>query len=169
MPFFTGRTGSLRVGIDNASLGALTAAPNTTREVAKIRDWSLDTTVELLSTNSIDSGVNTFTPGVKGATGSATLIYYRLEISEQPTFFSFQQLIGKGLLKTGSITAADRVFFDLNVGTDTAQGVNIDDIKLWGYITSVGISVSTGELSTVPIQFTMDGDFVEIFGEQPNP
>jgi hypothetical protein len=33
----------------------------------------------LLSTNAIDSVANTYTPGVKGATGSATLIYYRLE------------------------------------------------------------------------------------------
>jgi len=57
MAFYTGRTGSLT--FDG-------------KPVAKIRDWSLDTTVELLSTNAIDSTVNTFTPGVKGATGSAT-------------------------------------------------------------------------------------------------
>ena len=60
----TGRTGSLVFG---------------GKPVAKIRDWSLETTVELLSTNTIDSAVNSFVPGVSGATGSATLMYYKLE------------------------------------------------------------------------------------------
>jgi hypothetical protein len=46
---------------------------------------------------------------------------------------------------------------ELNVGGDAA-----DDIKLNAYITSAQVSVSTGELSVVPIQFTMDGDFTEV-------
>jgi hypothetical protein len=35
-----------------------------------------------------------------------------------------------------------------------------DDIQFFAYITSAQVSVSTGELSTVPIQFTVDGDFL---------
>jgi hypothetical protein len=110
----------------------------------------------LISTNSIDSGVNTFTPGIKGATGSATLIYYRLEGNEVNTFYSFNTLMNNTIGKTGLVTEADRVFLQLNAG-----GGSSDDIKFWAYITSIGVTVSTGELSTVPIQFTMDGDFVE--------
>ena len=141
MAFYTGRTGSLT--FDG-------------KPVAKIRDWSLDTTVELLSTNAIDSVVNTFTPGVKGATGSATLIYYRLEGTESATYNQFTTLLGK-IMKGGAATDADRVLLELNVGGDAK-----DDIKFNAYITSAQVSVSTGELSTVPIQFTMDGDFVEV-------
>ena len=80
MAFFTGRTGSL---VFNS------------KPVAKIRDWSLETTVELLSTNTIDSGVNTFVPGVKGATGSATLMYYRLGSGEGTELTEFTELLGK--------------------------------------------------------------------------
>ena len=141
MAFFTGRTGSL----------VFDGKP-----VAKIRDWSLDTTVELLSTNAIDSTVNTFTPGVKGATGSATLIYYRLEGTESASFTQFTALLSK-IMKGGAVTESDRVFLELNVGGGVA-----DDIKFNAYITSAQVSVSTGELSTVPIQFTMDGDFTEV-------
>jgi len=141
MGFFTGRTGSL----------VFSGKP-----VAKIRDWSLDTTVELLSTNTIDSAVNTFTPGVKGATGSATLMYYRLEPGESTTFNQFTSLLSK-VMKDGAIQKADRVLLELNVGGDAA-----DDIKFNAYITSAQVSVSTGELSVVPIQFTMDGDFTEV-------
>jgi hypothetical protein len=141
MGFFTGRSGSLT--FDG-------------KKVAKIRDWSVETTVELLSTNSIDSTVNTFTPGVKGATGSATLMYYRLEAGESETKTEFTALLSK-IMQKGGIETADRVFLELNVGGGAA-----DDIKMNAYITSAQVSVSTGELSVVPIQFTMDGDFTEI-------
>ena len=141
MGFYTGRSGHL---IFNG------------KKVAKIRDWSVETTVELLSTNAIDSTVNTFTPGVKGATGSATLMYYRLESGESATKTQFTALLYK-IMKKGTITNADRVLLDLNVG-----GTNDDDIKMFAYITSAQVSVSTGELSVVPIQFTMDGDFAQV-------
>ena len=141
MAFFTGRTGSLVFG---------------GKPVAKIRDWSLDTTVELLSTNTIESTSNTFTPGVKGATGSATLMYYRLETGESASFAEFTELLSK-IMKTGSIETSQRVLLELNVGA----GIN-DDIKFNAYITSANVSVSTGELSVVPITFTVDGDFTDV-------
>jgi hypothetical protein len=141
MGFYTGRQGSL---VFNG------------KQVAKIRDWSVETTVELLSTNAIDSTVNTFTPGVKGATGSATLIYYRLEAGESATRTEFTALLSK-IMQKGAIANANRVLLELNVGGGAA-----DDIKMNAYITSAQVSVSTGELSVVPIQFTMDGDFTEV-------
>jgi translation initiation factor IF-2 len=61
-------------------------------------------------------------------------------------------IVHKGV---GAITEADRVLMQLNAG----GGVG-DDIQFFAYITSAQVSVSTGELSTVPIQFTVDGDFL---------
>ena len=144
MTFFTGRTGSLVFN---------------DKPVAKIRDWSLETTVELLSTNTIDSGVNTFVPGVKGATGSATLMYYRLESGEDASFTEFTALLGK-IMKEGSIGTGDEVTIELNVagGTGSATSDN-NDMKFKAYITSASLSVSTGELTVVPINFTVNGDF----------
>jgi hypothetical protein len=139
MGFYTGRIGS--VVFDG-------------KPVAKIRDWSLDTTVELLSTNAIDSTVNTFTPGVKGATGSATLLYYRLEAGESATYTEFTSLINK-VQKVGAITTSDRVLLQLKVGAESG-----DDIQFYAYITAARLSVSSGELTSVPIDFTMDGDFL---------
>jgi hypothetical protein len=141
MGFFTGRTGSLVFG---------------GKPVAKVHDWSLDTTVELLSTNTIDSAVNTFTPGIKGATGSATLMYYRLESGESASFTQFTALLGK-IMKGGAVTESDRVLLQLNVGGSVA-----DNIDFNAYITSAQVTASTGELSVVPIQFTMDGDFTDV-------
>lgn len=141
MGFYTGRSGSLSYN---------------GKPVAKIRDWSVETSVELLSTNAIDSVVNTFTPGIKSASGSATLIYYRLEPGESETKTQFTALLNQ-IMRAGAITATQRVFLELNVG-----GGSADDIKFYAYITSAQVAVSTGELSVVPIQFTMDGDFVEV-------
>ena len=141
MGFYTGRSGSL---VFNS------------KPVAKIRDWSVETTLELLPTNSIDSAVNTFTPGVKGATGSATLMYYKLEAGEGATKTEFTELLNK-IMRLGGIGENQRVFLELNVGGGAA-----DDIKFDAYITSAQVSVSTGELSVVPIQFTMDGDFNQV-------
>ncbi len=124
------------------------------KPVAKIRDWSLESSVELLSTTAIDSTVTTFTPGMKSASGSATLLYYRLEAGEAATLTQFTALLGK-IQKVGAVTEADRVKLKLRVGDGAA-----DDIEFFAYITSTQVGVSTGELVVVPIQFTVDGDFV---------
>jgi len=71
MGFYTGRTGKLEFWSGSSY-----------KPVAKIRDWTLNSTVELLSTTVVDSIASTFTPGIKSATGSATLLYYRLESGE---------------------------------------------------------------------------------------
>lgn len=143
MGFYTGRTGSIQVN---------------TKTVLKIRDWSLETTVELLSTNSIDSFANTFVPGVKGATGSATIMYYRKESSDSADTVDFTKVLeSSGMMKTGKISTSNKVTFILNA-SDEAK----DDIKFDGYITSSSVAVSTGEISTISINFTVDGDFAEV-------
>ena len=141
MGFYTGRTGSL----------VFSGQP-----VAKIRDWSLETSVELLSTNDISSVANTFTPGVKGATGSATLLYYRLENEDTGKLTEFTKLLGN-IMRIGAITDNQKVRLILNVGNQSA-----DDIRLDAFITSAQVGSSTGELSTVSVQFTMDGDFLDV-------
>lgn len=147
MGFYTGRSGSLKVG---------------GKTVAKIRDWSLESTMELLSTNSIDSKYNTFTPGVMGATGSATLLLYRLENENTSTTTdAFKVLLDSQLMNTGVKGATEtnaKLAFELNASSAAA-----DDIKFNGYITSASMSVSTGELSTVSINFTVDDDFTQTF------
>ena len=132
MAFYTGRNGSIKIG---ASV------------VEKVRDWSLETTVELLSTNTIDSGVNTFVPGIKGATGSATLLYY------QAGSTNFKSILSK-ILKTSEISTSDRVQLTLKVDDAGSNSITFN-----AYITSATVSVSSGELTVVPFNFTVDGEF----------
>ena len=139
MGFYTGCTGSI------VYLG---------KPVAKVRDWSIETSLDMLDTTTLENCTKTFIPNTKTTTGSATLMYYRLESGESTTFTEFTALLGK-IHKTGQVTVADRV--QITLRTSTAAN---DDIIFNAYITNAQISMSPNELVTVPIQFQVDGDFL---------
>jgi hypothetical protein len=158
MPYFTGRTGALYL----TAVGTNDPTPVAAEKAYKLRDWSLETTVELLETTTVDTAVKSYTPGASSATGSATLLYYRPEVGE--TGVQFDQFLNK-LMKTtnAGVTESDRVGMILRVGeTPGAGGDNKDDLAFNAYITNASLSVSTGELSAVSLQFTVDGPFREL-------
>jgi hypothetical protein len=158
MGFYTGRSGKLFLS------SILTTAPNPseTQSVLKIRDWSLETTLELLETTTIDTAVKRYTPGMVSSTGSATVMYYRTEAGDVGV--QFDQLLSK-VMKTSNdgVTESDRVGMVLRAGAQPGAGVDVkDDIAFNAYITSAGITVGTGELTSVSLQFTVDGAFLEL-------
>jgi hypothetical protein len=128
MPFYTGRTGKLRLGDS---------------EVSKVRNWTLDTSVNMLDTTALGATANTFTPGLFSATGSATLSYYNGDTTD------VTNLLQK-ITKTGAVTESDRVNLTFEVGT--SQTFTAD-----AYINSASITSSTDELTTVSFNFTVDG------------
>jgi hypothetical protein len=158
MGFYTGRTGTLFL------TPILTAAPNPSASQAmlKIRDWSLETSLELLETTTIDTAVKTYTPGMVSSTGSATVMYYRRESGDVGV--QFEQMLNRIMKTTAAgVTEADRVGLVLRVGTQPGIGVDVkDDIAFNAYITTAGITVGTGELTSVSISFTVDGPFLEL-------
>lgn len=146
-----------------AGTGGVTVAAS--QQALKLRDWSLETTMELLETTTVDTAVKSFTPGAVSSTGSATVLYYRREgtTSTEPGV-QFDQFLGK-IMKTSTVgvTEADRVGIVLRVGATAGTGTDIkDDIAFNAYITSASMQVSTGELSSVAISFTVDGPFREL-------
>ena len=131
----------------------------------KLRDWSLETSLELLETTTVDTAVKTYTPGVVSSTGSATVLYYRREgtTSTEPGV-QFDQFLRK-VMKTSvnGVTYDDRVTLILRAGTQVNISPDIkDDIVFNAFITNASIQVSTGELTSVTIQFTVDGPFREL-------
>ena len=158
MGFYTGRSGKIFLYDD----GAIDPAPSSATSVLKIRDWSIDTTLELLETTTIDTAVKSYTPGMVSSTGSATVMYYRKEGADIGV--QFDQLLNK-IMKTsnGGVGTGDRVGLALRAGAQAGVGTDIkDDISFNAYITSASITVGTGELTSVAIQFTVDGPFLEI-------
>lgn len=158
MAFFTGRTGALYL----ISAGTGDVTPAASEKALKLRDWSLETTLELLETTTVDTAVKSYTPGSVSSTGSATVLYYRTESGD--TGVQFDHFLSK-IMKTSSagVTTSDRVGIVLRVGeTSGNSGDNKDDIAFNAYITNASLQVSTGELTSVAIQFTVDGAFREL-------
>jgi hypothetical protein len=141
---------------------AVAPNPADNRAVLKIRDWSIETSLELLETTTIDSAVKTYTPGMVSSTGSATVMYYRAQAGDVGV--QFDELLNK-IMKTtqDGVTDDDLVGMVLRAGAQPNAGLDVkDDIAFNAYITNAGITVGTGELTSVSLQFTVDGPFVEL-------
>jgi hypothetical protein len=66
-------------------------------------------------------------------------------------------------MHTGKITRSDLVTLKLRVGTGNPDASTADDtIQVRAFITNASIAVSNGELTAVPIQFTVEGDWIGI-------
>ena len=133
MPFYTGRTGKLKL------------AGN---EVAKVRDWSLDVSVDMLETTTLGDFNETYTPGMVSTTGSATVSYYTGATN------GVVQLLEK-IVTTGAVTDANQVELSFEVGPNQFFTGS-------GFINSAGIASSTNELTSVAFQFTMNGPLTVI-------
>ena len=158
MGFYTGRSGRLYI----TPILAAAPSPAENQSVLKIRDWSIETSLELLETTTIDTAVKSYTPGMVSSTGSATVMYYRQESGDVGV--QFEQLLNK-VMKTSTtgVSESDRVGMVLRAGVQPGAGVDVkDDIAFNAYITSAGITVGTGELTSVALQFTVDGPFIEL-------
>lgn len=161
MAFYTGRTGALFMS--DSGTGVVT--PTTSQQALKLRDWSLETSLELLETSTVDTAVKSYTPGMVSSTGSATVLYYRREgtTSTEPGV-QFEQFLNKVMkTTTAGITESDRVTLVLRAGVEPGTTGDVkDDIAFNAYITNASVQVSTGELTSVAIQFTVDGPFREL-------
>jgi hypothetical protein len=158
MGFYTGRSGRMYI----TPILAAGPTPADNQSVLKIRDWSIETSLELLETTTIDTAVKKYTPGMVSSTGSATVMYYRVESGDVGV--QFEQLLNKVMKTTNvGVTEADRVGMVLRAGSQLGTGADVkDDIAFNAYITNAGITVGTGELSSVSLQFTVDGPFIEL-------
>lgn len=160
MGFYTGRSGKLYM-----SPTPFTVEPNPADNlsVLKIRDWSIETSLELLETTTIDTAVKSYVPGLVSSTGSATVMYYRSEPGDVGV--QFEQLLNK-IMKTnqnGVTAESDRIGMVLRAGAQPGAGFDVkDEIAFNAYITTAGITVGTGELTSVSLSFTVDGPFLEL-------
>lgn len=155
MGYYTGRDGHL------SFRRLLSDGSRDTRRVAKVRNWSLTTNVALLPTTTLEDFADSFVPSTKGGSGSATIIYYRLEpgVDDLSARYQFTALLRR-IMKRGAIESTDKVRLELNVSPAA-----VDDIVIDAWITSARIASATSELTEVEIQFTQDGDFQEVIDQ----
>lgn len=130
---FTGRDGRLLV--DNV-------------EQAKVTNWSLTGSLEVLESTTLGDSQRSYTPGVQEFSGTATLLYY---VDDEGANDASTLL--KKVLKTGAVASTDTVTLRLRL----VQGSTNRDVELTAYITSVTYGASVGEISTAQISFQATG------------
>jgi len=118
--------------------------------LAKVVNFSLQADLETLETTTLGDSLRSYSPGVLGYSGNASLLYYKDDSGRINTANLLNKLIRTG---TGGVSSSDTVELTLR----WVDGTDENDIKLTAYITSATIGASTGEITRADISFTGTG------------
>ncbi len=168
MAIFTGATGKLFLNntADNDDPGT---------EIAKVQNWSFNTSVSLVSTKTLGQTDDVFTPVGRSTTGSCRILYYQQTLGSKSTDDSASTLLNKVIKQRDSATdILNGASLDQNDEVDAAKTfrirLTIDDgttdnagkitgkfIDMRVFITSISMSMSVGEVLAADIQFQCQG------------
>ena len=118
--------------------------------LAKVVNFAVSSNLETLETTTLGDGVRSYSPGVTGYSGSATLLYYK----DDNNAINTTDLLNK-LIKTGTdgVSTSDTVELTLR----WVDGTDNNDIKLTAYITSASLGAATGDIVRAEIAFQGTG------------
>jgi hypothetical protein len=136
--YYTGRDGRLLIG---------------GTEQAKVTNWSLTGSLEVLETTTLTDQQRSYVPGVQEFSGSATLLYYNDGTGRNDAATAL-----KKILKVGGVASTDTVDMRLRL----VEGNTNHDIRLTAYITSATYGASVGEVSSAQISFQGTGALTEV-------
>ena len=115
-----------------------------TNTIAKVRDWSLTVSKDALEDTCLGDLDRTYIEGLRGTTGSATILY-------DPSRSSANTLLNTIFLTEGKET---KLTFKMNRnGYADGGGTFVCD----GFLTSVSPSVSVGDAQAVSVTFQVSG------------
>ena len=132
--------------------------------IAKIRDWSYNSTSEVIETTALGDVTKTFAPSITSGEGNATLMFYEddLNDSDSTRMKDIYELVD--LLFPRDV--APRVIMSLAVD---GGAFTVDDADLWktnfmfnAFITSASVAVNYGEVVAVSTSFTVDGPLLDV-------
>lgn len=109
--------------------------------IAKVRDVSITFARDALETTGIGQADRTYAYGIRGTTGSGTLLY-------DPSDAATTNVINRLLSDSDTLNTLSMV-----LDTSTTVGTITGD----ALITQAGTSISAGDLVSVPISFTFSG------------
>lgn len=132
---YTGRDGVLQLG-------------GTT--LAKVVNFQVSSNLETLETTTLNEHIRSYSPGVVGYSGSATLLYYKDGSGNINTTNVLNKLYKTG---TSGVSSSDTVELTFR----WIDGTDNNDIKLTAYITSASIGAATGDIVRAEIAFQGTG------------
>ena len=133
--FYTGRDGALQIA-------------GTT--VAKVVSFAFQSDLETLETTTLSDNIRSYSPGVVGYSGSASLLYYKEDSGSINTSGILSKLIKTGTTGVSSTDTVELTFRWID-GTDN------NDIKMTAYVTSASMGAATADLVRAEISFVGTG------------
>ena len=134
--YFSGKDGKLYIGGTN---------------VAQLQNWSFSQSMSVLEITAMGDTDRTLKPGVRSYSGSARAYYYTPGATTSPNVTS---LLTAAIKDSG--TESTKVTLVLRL-EEAAGGTNARNIEFQVYITSVSMSSSVGEISSVDFSWEADG------------
>jgi hypothetical protein len=136
--------------------------------IAKVRNWTLNSSSEVVETTALGDAVKTFAPSITSGEGSATLMFYeddgtnRAEGAQRDTFELVNILFPRG--------TPPRVVLNLAIdGSAIGDGSQAGGNAIWktnflfnAYITGASVGVNYGEVVTIDTSFTIDGPLLDV-------
>ena len=118
--------------------------------LAKVVNFQLSANLQTLEVTTLSENIRSYTPGIAGYSGSATLLYYK----DDSNSINTTNLLNK-LYKTGTagVSSSDTVELTFR----WVDGDDNNDIKLTAYITSASIGAATGDIVRAEIAFQGTG------------
>jgi hypothetical protein len=131
--------------------------------IAKIRDWSYNSTSEVIETTALGDVTKTFAPSITSGEGSATLMFYEddlnVDANRAKDIYELVDLLFPR-------DTAPSVIMSLSVdgGSFTVDSVNLykTNFMFNAYITSASVAVNYGEVVAVSTSFTVDGPLLDV-------
>ena len=121
-------------------------------EVSQLQNWSFSQSMSILEITAMGDTDRTIKPGVRSYSGSARAYYYTSTATDAP---NVTKLLEAALKTSG--TESSRVTLILRMEETAGSATNARDLKVNAYVTSVGLSSSVGEISSVDFSWEADG------------
>ena len=118
--------------------------------LAKVVNFAFQSSLETLETTTLGESVRSYSPGVLGYSGNASLLYYKDDAGSINTTNLLNKLIKTG---TDGVSSSDTVELTLR----WVDGTDNNDIKFTAYITSASMGASTGDIVRAEISFVGTG------------
>lgn len=128
-------------------------------ELARVANWSVTTSVNLLNTTALSDTDNNVTPGIRSTGGACQIYFYRYldgNTSKNDCSTLIKNLVKKSdsSANPNSAPLPEKVRLKLYVDVGTTDGNYIEGDA---YLESVSMSMAVGEVLSADVQFQFTG------------
>ena len=151
--FYSGRDGKLL--LDRTADDVADESQTGLIEQLKVRNWSLQSNLNLLDITTLGDNHKDYTPGIIGYSGSATLLYYK-DASNNIQVSNWLRDAGVGTQSAG-VTTEEKIRLQLRL----YDGVDYRSLLFKAYITSATIGATVGDVISADFNFTVCGKIAQ--------